>query len=404
MRNASTANTGGGLLSQRHYLNRPASMRIVQLTTDNREQLSCHSADTPHFGTAPEALLQGFSGMSDVEVHVISCTTEPMTSPEKLAPNIWFHSIHVPKLGWGRSLFLGTALATRRLIKRLNPDIVHGQGTERDCAMNAVLSGRPNILTIHGNMRVHATRAEQAGSTYYKLAAALETFCLKRTQGVVAISSYTEQLVTSVTPRTWPLPNAVDERYFNIERAPSSIPTILFIGTINERKNPVGLIDACEPLLRSGKCKIHFAGDGDRHSPYWEQFSHRLQTIPGLELLGFISREAIGLELARATMVVLPTFEDNCPMVVLESMAAGVAVSASRVGGVPDLIEHEIDGLMFEPSAPHEIRGTVERLIDDNELRERLEAAAKAKAVARFHPKVIARGHLEIYHDLLGIG
>ena len=62
-------------------------------------------------------------------------------------------------------------------MKEIQPDIVHGQGTERDCALAAVLSGYPNVLTIHGNMRVHASRSETR-SLYYSMAARLETFAL----------------------------------------------------------------------------------------------------------------------------------------------------------------------------------------------------------------------------------
>ena len=66
----------------------------------------------------------------------------------------------VPKIGWMRTLFQGCVRATRKKIREIQPDIVHGQGTEADCAMSAVFSGFPNVLTLHGNMRAVA-RANQ---------------------------------------------------------------------------------------------------------------------------------------------------------------------------------------------------------------------------------------------------
>src|SRR5581483_8417309 len=97
-----------------------------------------------------EALLQGFVGMPDVNVHVISCVQRPLRAPEKLAENIWFHCLLVPKFGWMRTFYQGCIRATRAKLRELRPDIVHGQGTERDCSLAAVFSGFPNVLTIHG--------------------------------------------------------------------------------------------------------------------------------------------------------------------------------------------------------------------------------------------------------------
>ena len=119
-------------------------------------------------------------------------------------------------------------------------------------------------------------------------------------------------------------------------------------------------------------------------------------------MLGFISRENLAAEFGKSTLLVLPTFEDNCPMVVLEAMAAGLPVAASRVGGIPDLITHEKDGLMFDPNNPADVRACIERLVKEPETRARLSAAGRITAQERFHPKIIAAAHLEIYREVLG--
>lgn len=325
-----------------------------------------------------------------------------MRAPSKLAENVWFHQPVVPHLGWGRSAFLGCAWTVRKLLREIKPDIVHGQGTERDCAMAAVLSGFPNVLTIHGNMRVHASRPEQKGNLYYNMAAALETYCLKRTGGLVAISSYTQELVKNLTPKTWLLPNAVDRRFFQVNASPSGLPRILFVGSLDPRKNPLGLLQACAPLLRDGKCTLALAGQFHEESAYGKEVLALIESLPGISLLGFLDRDALASEFGRSSLLVLPTFEDNCPMVVLEAMAAGIPVAASRVGGVPDLIDHENDGLMFDPNDPAEVMTCLERLVSEPETRARLGAAGRITARERFHPKVIATGHLKIYREVLG--
>jgi glycosyltransferase involved in cell wall biosynthesis len=82
-------------------------------------------------------------------------------------------------------------------------------------------------------------------------------------------------------------------------------------------------------------------------------------------------------------------------------MAAGVPVLASKVGGVPDLIEDGQTGLFCDPQQPESFRTGVARLLDDPALRQRLAADARQRALERFHPQVIARRHLEIYREVL---
>src|SRR5208283_5757684 len=113
-------------------------MRLALLTTDGRDLLRDYSAAKPSFGTAPEALLQGLAQSPDVEVHVVSVLQRPVRSPEKLADNIFFHTLLVPKIGWLRTFYQGCIRAVRKKLKEIRPDIVHGQGTECDCAISAV--------------------------------------------------------------------------------------------------------------------------------------------------------------------------------------------------------------------------------------------------------------------------
>jgi hypothetical protein len=199
-------------------------MKVAILTTDNREHHRKYRLDTPYFGTAPEALFQGYATLPDVEVHVISCTQQPMASPEKLADNMWFHSLHVPKLGWLRTGYQGCVRSVRKMLKEIHPDIVHGQGTERDCALSAIFSGYPNVVTIHGNMGELAGLFRSRIASYGWLAGKLEDFILPRTYGVFCNSAYTESLVVRRAARTWRVSNPIRASFFKVSgRAGSSL-------------------------------------------------------------------------------------------------------------------------------------------------------------------------------------
>ena len=204
-------------------------MKIVQITTDSREHFKQYDRPEPYFGTAPEGLLRGFSQIPGIEVHVISCSHAPTRAPAKIGPNIWFHQPVVGDWGWGRTLFAGCVKAARGIIRGIDPEIVHGQGTEKDCAMAAVLSGRPSVVTLHGNMRVHAARPEHRKSHYYRMVAMLEAFAVRRADGVLAIWGFTRDRISHEARDHVLIPNAVDPRYFDVQPSRREIPRLLFV-------------------------------------------------------------------------------------------------------------------------------------------------------------------------------
>jgi glycosyltransferase involved in cell wall biosynthesis len=379
-------------------------MKIALLTTDNREHSHDYRQAEPYFGTAPAALLEGFAQLPEAEVHVVSCTQQPLAAPEKIAPNIFYHSLLVPKSGWMRTLYQGCIRAARKKLKEIQPDIVHGQGTERDCALSAVFSGFPNVLTLHGNMRLVAAVNRARPFSFLWLAARLESFTLPRTDGVVCISRYTRDAVKPLVRRTWVLPNAVDRSFFDVRPAPdpSAPPVVLCVGAVCLRKNQNAFIRALDPLAERKPFKLIFLGQED-HGAYGAEFRELVQARPWCEHVPFSGRDRVKEYFQAATLLALPTLEDNCPMVVLEAMAAGVPVLASNVGGVPDLIESDKTGVFCDPQAPESFRTGAARLLDDREFSQRLVTEARQQARERFHPQVIARRHLEIYREVLKI-
>jgi len=379
-------------------------MRLALLTTDNREHFKDYGNPEPYFGTAPEALLEGFKLMpKDIEVHIVSCLQkEPVSSPAKLADNIHYHALHVPNMGWMKTAYQGCIRSVRRKLGAIKPDIVHGQGTERDCAICAVHSGYPNVLTIHGNMRLIAQFLRAKPFTYYWLATKLEKHCLAKSGGVVAISSYTQSNIAPFARRTWLVPNAVHPSFFQVKREPETLPRILCAANIGPRKNQIGLIKALDPLESKRPIKLIFAGAGNPSDPYYREFDAMVGARAWCEYLGPLNRNRLQMEMSRATVGLLPSFEDNCPMVVLEAAAAGLPFAASRVGGVPDLIDHGANGLLFEPSSPTQIAASVERILLHTHLAETFSRLSSISCRVRFSPDAVAREHLSIYSTILG--
>lgn len=359
-------------------------------------------ADLPVFGPAPTALLQGFEELADeVEIHVVCCTMGDHPKPEKLAKNIWFHAIPVPKWGYLRSLHFGCYLAVRKMIRKIQPDIIHAQGTERWCAVTAALLPYPKVLTIHGFLRMIYPLMKMKPRYYWKTQTLLERFAIPRFDGIVAITNYTQENAKDLVKQSWVVPNASDRRYFEVAHNPKSPPIVLYVGIIQKRKNHLGFIDAIAPLAEEFPFTLRICSRIDPDDPYTQEVLARGEQYPWVECVGNVSRNELVDELAGASILALTSYEDNCPMVVLEAMSAGLPVLASEVGGIPDLVKNGVNGYLCDPASAESIRNGLRKLLQDPSHAKQLGDNGKKQAVERYLPKAVAKRHLEIYREVV---
>lgn len=379
-------------------------LRLVFLTTDKRDHERDYLNPVPAFGTAPEAVLAGFRGLSEIEVHVVSCTQQPLVSPLRLAENIFFHSLVVPKIGWLRTCYSGCVLSTRRLIRSLRPDLVHGQGTERDCALSAVFSGFPSVITIHGNMAELARQFHARFMSFYWLAGKLEDLTLPRTDGVFCNSAYTQQLVRPRNSKTWRVPNPLGLGFF--EKAPLSlqgqkIPVFLVIGVICVRKRQQELLGFFQDLRSIGvDFKVRWIGYCPKDS-YGKCFLRKVTQpeVAGWNLFtGPLDQAALIREMDSASALVHFPSEESFGLVAAEALARGLKVFSSRVGGLMEICSGHTDADLVPPEDWLGLRELISAWIHSGCPRPR---QAPEIMRQRYHPTVIAQRHLEIYREVI---
>jgi glycosyltransferase involved in cell wall biosynthesis len=375
-------------------------MKVAMLIPDNRDEFQQYDNPNPIFGPAPTALLEGMAQEPELQVHILSCTKRPMRAPEKLADNIWFHLLHVKQWGWLRSMYSGCILAIRNKLQEIKPDIVHGQGTERYCALAAAFSAFPNVITIHGNMRRIARVNHAKVLSYQWCAAKLEQLTLPRVGGVICLSDHTRSLAGDKARRTWLVPNAVSNDFFEIHPTHSDLRDVLCVGTISQLKNQNALIRALDPLATRHAFRLIFLGDGDRSDPYLGEFLQLVEARPWCVHEGFVNTAELQSFLSRATALVLPSLEDNCPMVVLEAAAAGVPVMAARVGGIPGLIQDGKNGVLFDPHNLNSIASAAQRYLSDSNFAQQMADNAKAMAEVTFRPMLVSKRHMDVYREV----
>ena len=149
-----------------------------------------------------------------------------------------------------------------------------GRGRSGIAPSSAVFSKFPNVLTIHGNMRLIAEVNQAKPFSFYWLAAQLEKATVPRAGGVVCITRYTRDAVKDLARKTWVLPNAVDASFFDIQPAPDPARIILCVGVVCYRKNQNAFIRSLDSLAGNGKFKLVFLGNSSNAEPYAAEFSN----------------------------------------------------------------------------------------------------------------------------------
>lgn len=149
---------------------------------------------------------------------------------------------------------------------------------------------------------------------------------------------------------------------------------LINVGRLGPEKGIIYLIRAMDELVSNGKRDIilKLVGNGSEENSLRREVDQR-GLSEYVDFLGYMSHGPQLLSLLRTSDIfVLPSLTEGWPQSLFEAMACGVAIVATRVGGIPYLIEDGKNGLLVEPGSPSSIREAVERLISDSKLRRRL--------------------------------
>ncbi len=102
-----------------------------------------------------------------------------------------------------------------------------------------------------------------------------------------------------------------------------------------------------------------------------------------------------------ADIYVAPSLQDNLPNTVMEAMACGVPVVAFNVGGIPDMIDHNVNGILAKPRSSEELANGIKLLLTDDNLRKTFGINARDKVVKNFDEKIVATKYLDVYKSLI---
>jgi glycosyltransferase involved in cell wall biosynthesis len=156
-------------------------------------------------------------------------------------------------------------------------------------------------------------------------------------------------------------------------------PLVGMISVLRSWKGHLIFLDAAALLLQQGR-PVHFviAGDG----PGRDELTRKIAQPPWqgrVTLLGH--RGDVENVLASLDVLVLPSYaHEGIPQIILQAQATGRPVVATRIGGIPEVVEDGVNGLLLEPRDPVALAEKIARLLDGSALREKIGHAARARA------------------------
>jgi glycosyltransferase involved in cell wall biosynthesis len=185
----------------------------------------------------------------------------------------------------------------------------------------------------------------------------------------------------------------VPEVYFGAQPRPSDRPYILYLGTIEPRKNVDTLLDAWSSFRLQGDFDLVIAGASGWSS---ETTLARLASRPvGVRYLGYVAEDELPGLLAGASAFVYPSLYEGFGFPVAQAMAAGVPVITSNTSCLPEVAG---DGaLLVDPRSAGEIRAAMEKLLTSPSLRQQLRTAGVARARREYRWDICARKSLEFF-------
>jgi glycosyltransferase involved in cell wall biosynthesis len=186
----------------------------------------------------------------------------------------------------------------------------------------------------------------------------------------------------------------------------SDSPSVLFVGTYGRRKGCPELIDALAEVRKSGVDLTLTLVGHEEHRGEEEMLRRQIgeRALDGaVEFAGVASPAELERQYARADIFCLPSRVEGLPMALLEAMAFALPVIVTPVGGIPDVVEDGTSGVFVQPGDAEGLASALRSLVLSQGTRERIGAAAQARAQALAAPEKVVAAWQQLYSEYAGV-
>jgi glycosyltransferase involved in cell wall biosynthesis len=224
---------------------------------------------------------------------------------------------------------------------------------------------------------------------------------------IVVVSAETERALRALGIPAVQLQNGIAVTGIDTGPKATDPPTLVFVGTVCERKGLIELRDALVALRDEGPgppLRVVVVGDAAQEGPGVHERIRRAYAVADLtevEFLGARERSEVMELLSAGSIFCLPSHWEGFPLSVLEAMAAGMAVVATAVGDVPMMLDHGKAGILVPPGDPLALARAIDLLRRDPRERALLGEAARRRAEDAFDQGRMVRRIYALYGEVL---
>jgi glycogen(starch) synthase len=338
-------------------------------------------------------------------------TTRPPTAPhfQRLGDHARVIRLGLPVRRF-RQLY-GPQAAIIAPILALRADVVHVHLGE-DLAVlpagaaAARLRHLPLVLTVHTSLRHTLAVSDLRSAILKALGGPIERLGEHSAEAVLVITPRLCRLLVSDgvdENRIHVIPPGVNPSLFEgpFEDPFSGVgkPRVVFVGRLASQKG-VGTLVSAAALLEDPSAQVLLVGDGPKRKAL-ERRARRIGVGDRVRFEGFVAHERLPAAMAHADLLVLPSVYEELGTVLLEAMQAGLPIVASKTGGIPDVIEDGVNGMLVPPGEPEALARAIDRLLADRDLGRRLSEEAQGRA-KDYDWEVLAERVLRVYQGVTG--
>lgn len=191
------------------------------------------------------------------------------------------------------------------------------------------------------------------------------------------------------------MPNYIDTRYYDSTVLGNGY--VLYFGRLSEEKGVSVLLDAAK---MTPQVPFYIVGTGPLETELRK--TAKIENLDNVLFFGFKTGKELKKLLAEATCVVIPSvWYENCPMTILEAFAAGKLVIGSDIGGIPELIERDVDGFTFQPGNAQELSGLIQWVLSNRSKARDMGFSGRKKVKERFNAEAHYDELISIYNSVI---